>query len=503
MSLSQELIEALAVPALCRCLTGRPEDLRKLLVLEKTPYPSPVLRAFLKRLSRDLENGSGVFRDLLLRIGRFANPTTREKLIANILFHWLVKGAGTRTRIRSEGMWPPFLVAFSPTMRCNLKCTGCYSGLYSKDGELSEQELDRLFTECKDLGDYFIVLTGGEPYLMKESLLRLFRKHSNTFFLTYTNGTRFDPRLVDELAKLGNVAPAISLEGFERETDARRGAGVFARILRGMELLREKGVLFGFSVTYTSENVDVVTDDRFIEFMLDQGALFAWYFMFLPIGQDPVLALVPSPEQRVHCGRRVAELRKKYGLFMADFWNDGPAVGGCLGGARRFMHVLNSGRVEACVFAHFGVDNIREKTLLEAANSPFFRAIREAFPYNETGNLKRPCMIIDNPQVLRDLVDQFMVPQGHPHSEDIIRDPVVMKWVGDNAEKLKELTEPEWLSMIENPESRWYKEKDEYKNLFTFGKIGGTSYCAARSFPLRSSAARANERTAEFEKHGL
>jgi hypothetical protein len=89
-----------------------------------------------------------------------------------------------------------------------------------------------------------------------------------------------------------------------------------------------------------------------------------------------------------------------------------------------------------------------------------------------------------------------MVPQGHPHSEDIIRDPVVMKWVDDNAAKLKELTEPEWLSMIENPESRWYKEKDEYKNLFTFGKMGGTSDCAAQSFPLRSSAARANERTA-------
>ncbi len=484
MSLSQEFLEALAVPALCRFLTGRPEDLRKLLVLEKIPYPSPVLRAFLRRLSRDLENGSGMFRDLLLRIGRFANPTTREKLIANILFHWLVKGAGTRTRIRSEGMWPPFLVAFSPTMRCNVKCTGCYSGLYSKDGELTEQELDRLFRECKELGVYFVVLTGGEPYLMKESLLRLFRKHNDIFFLTFTNGTRFDSPLVDELAELGNVAPAVSLEGFERETDGRRGAGVFARILRGMELLREKGGLFGFSVTYTSENVDVVTDDRFIEFMLGQGALFAWYFMFMPIGQDPVLALVPSPEQRVRCGRRVAELRRKYGLFMADFWNDGPAVAGCLGGARRFMHVLNSGRVEACVFAHFGVDNIREKTLLEAANSPFFRAIREAFPYNETGNLKRPCMIIDNPQVLRNLVNQFMVPQGHPHSEDIIHDPVVMKFVDDNAAKLKELTEPEWLSMIENPESRWYKEKDEYKNLFTFGKIGSTRYSAAQMISL-------------------
>ncbi len=473
MSLSRELLEALAVPALCRCLTGRPEDLRRLLVLEKVPYPSPLLRAFLKRLSRDLDAGTGIFLNLLLRVGRLANPMAKEKLIKNLLFHWVVKGASIRTRIRSEGTWPPFLVAFSPTMRCNLNCTGCYSGFYSKDGELSEEELDRLFLECTSLGDYFIVLTGGEPYLMKEALLRLFRKHQDIFFLTYTNGTRFDPALVDELAGLGNVAPAISLEGFERETDARRGAGVYARILRGMELLREKGVLFGFSVTYTSENVDVVTDDRFIEFMLDQGALFAWYFMFMPIGKDPVLGLVPSPEQRIHCGRRVAELRKKYGLFMADFWNDGPAVAGCLAGARRFMHVLNSGRVEACVFAHFGVDNIREKSLLEAANSPFFRAIREAFPYNETGNLKRPCILLDNPQVLRKLVDEFVVPQGHPHSEDIVRNPLVTGWVDLYAEKLKELTEPAWLDMIEDPESRWYKEKDEYKNLFTFGKMGG------------------------------
>jgi hypothetical protein len=32
-----------------------------------------------------------------LRIGRLANPASREKLIANLLFHWLVKGAGTGT----------------------------------------------------------------------------------------------------------------------------------------------------------------------------------------------------------------------------------------------------------------------------------------------------------------------------------------------------------------------------------------------------------------------
>ena len=179
-----------------------------------------------------------------------------------------------------------------------------------------------------------------------------------------------------------------------------------------MDLLRSRGVLFGISVTYASDNVGVLTDDRFIESMIDRGALFAWYFMFLPVGKDPVLELVPTPEQRIQCGRRVAEMRRKYGLFMADFWNDGPAVAGCLAGARRYMHILNSGRVEACVFAHFGVDNIREKSLLEAANSPFFNAIREAFPFNETANLKRPCMITDNPHALRKLVNEYVTAKG-------------------------------------------------------------------------------------------
>lgn len=470
MSLTQELIKALAVPSLCRCLTGRPEDLRRLLVLEKVPFPSPLLRAFLARLSRDLEAGGGIFSDLLIRIGRLANPRARRMLVRNLIFHWGVKGAGIRTRIRKTGKWVPFVVAMSPTMRCNLHCRGCYSGLYSRDGELSEADLDRLFEECKSIGNYFVVISGGEPFLLKDSLLRLFRKHQDMYFLIFTNGTRIDEQLAADLGRLGNVAPAISLEGFEAETDRRRGTGTYARILRAMDLLRNNGVPFGISVTYTSENLDVVTSDAFLEFMLDRGALFAWYFMFLPVGNDPVLELVPTPEQRLRCGKRVAGMRKKHGVFIADFWNDGPAVAGCMAGARRYMHVLNSGRVEACVFAHFGVDNIREKSLLEAANSPFFNAIRNAFPFNETGNLKRPCIVIDNPRVLRNLVREHAIRPSHPGAGALIEDPKVAAWVDNYAERFKQLTEPDWLRMIEDPESRWYKEKYEYRNLFTFGK---------------------------------
>ncbi len=122
------------------------------------------------------------------------------------------------------------------------------------------------------------------------------------------------------------------------------------------------------------------------------------------------------------------------------------------------------------MFAHFGVDNIRDTTLLDAANSPFFRAIRQAFPYNTSANLKRPCLIMDNPSVLRRVVDQHVVAQGHPHAEDLLRDSTVRQWVDAYAERLEQLTEPAWQETIRNPESRWFREEPEFGHLFRFGR---------------------------------
>jgi hypothetical protein len=114
------------------------------------------------------------------------------------------------------------------------------------------------------------------------------------------------------------------------------------------------------------------------------------------------------------------------------------------------------------------MDNIRDKSILEAANSPFFKAIRREFPYNQEGNLKRPCMIIDNPEVLRKVVQNHLAPEGHEHSEDIIRDPEVVAWVDDYARRFKNLVDPIWLEMIQDPNYRWYREGADYRNLFRF-----------------------------------
>jgi len=448
---------------IARSLTGKSADLERLIRIARRIPMTVAARRFFDTLELSLSRRDALC-ELFLRIGRQLSPACRRRIAGNLIYNEFIAGYRIRRAHSTGGNWVPGFFVMSPTMRCTLSCRGCYSGIYPKDETLSFEEMDRILGEARALGIYFVVISGGEPYLLADQLLRLFEKHDDMFFLTYTNGTLLDEALCRQLARLGNVAPGISVEGFERETEERRGPGVFSKVVKAMELLRREGVLFGFSATATRENVDTITSDEFVRFYLSKGALFGWYFLFLPVGADPVIELAPTPEQRVEMGKRVSRLRRDYPIFLGDFWNDGPAVGGCMAGGRHYFHILNNGNVEPCVFCHFSSDNIRGKTLLEVANSPFFRAIRREFPYNATGNLLRPCMIIDNPQVLRKLVEEYVIPAGHENADAIVRDQEAVAWADAYSERMAELTEQLWEAMVSDPLSRWYREGPEYRD---------------------------------------
>jgi MoaA/NifB/PqqE/SkfB family radical SAM enzyme len=448
--------------AIARSLTGKPADLRRLIAMARRVPTTVAARRFFDLLDASLANEDAMAQ-LFMRIGRQLSLDSRRRIASNLIFNEFTTGYNIRRAHSSRGDWVPAFFVMSPTMRCTLSCRGCYSGIYPKDESLSYEEMDRILEEARQLGIYFVVISGGEPYLIADQLQRLFRRHDDMYFLTYTNGTLIDRALARELARLGNVAPGISVEGFERETEQRRGAGVFSKVVRAMELLRQEGVLFGFSATATRDNLDTITSDEFVRFYLEKGALFGWYFLFLPVGSDPVIELSPTPEQRVEMGKRISRLRGSFPIFLGDFWNDGPAVGGCMAGGRTYLHILNNGNVEPCVFCHFSSDNIKGKTLLEVANSPFFKAIRQEFPFNETGNLLRPCMIIDNPRVLRKLVREYVIPAGHDNADAIVNDPDVVAWADGYSARMAELTDPQWEKMINDPDSRWYRDGPEYR----------------------------------------
>ncbi len=341
----------------------------------------------------------------LKRALRRANPQCRNKIIENLIINEMVRGQAQRNWVTEQlGYEIPLLLVLSPTMRCRLRCYGCYSAEYARNSDLEYPVLDRLVGEAKSLGDYFMVISGGEPFIY-EGIWDLWRKHDDVYFQVYTSGVELDEHNVARLAELGNVMPCISIEGFEAETDRRRGRGHFQRLLKVFARLREAGVPFGFSATATRENNELITSDELVRFYSEQGAWVGWYFQYMPIGRAPALELLPTPAQRLARYHRLQALRESEDILLADFWNDGPLVGGCIAGGRRYLHVNNAGDVEPCVFCQLSTDNIHDRSLLEILRtSRLLAAIRKRQPYSD--NYLRPCMIIDNPQVLQDVVDE-------------------------------------------------------------------------------------------------
>jgi len=370
-----------------------------------------------KRLRELFEQGHPaaiLIKDVLNRL----SPNAREKLIRNLFINAFLTGINRRKQIlEEEGFQPPQFIVISPTMRCNLKCPGCYAGEYEQDVGLPFELIDRILTECKELGMYFNTMSGGEVFTRKD-IFDIWKKHDDMYFQVYTNGTMINEKVADKLAELGNVAPMISLEGFEKETDERRGKGTFARIMKAMDLLRERGLVFGASITETRENMDIIGSYEFVDMVIEKGALVMWYFQYIPIGRFPSVDIMPTPAQRDWLRRRIQEIRDSRPIFIGDFWNDGPYVKGCIAGGREYLHINSNGDVEPCVFTHFAVDNIKDKSLKEVINSPFMRGIRKLQPYRE--NLLTPCMIIDNPEILRRVVNEFHARPTHEGAETII-----------------------------------------------------------------------------------
>jgi MoaA/NifB/PqqE/SkfB family radical SAM enzyme len=352
-------------------------------------------------------------------------------------------GAKKRDEILArEGVKPPFNFLISPTMRCNLRCVGCYAANYSPDDDLELEVIDRVINEGKELGIYFVTTLGGEPFI-RDDMWNVYRKHNDVLFQVFTNATLIDEEAATRLGRLGNVFPVISIEGFEEETDARRGQGTFQKIVAAMDHLRKAGVLFGFSAMLTRNNVDAIISDEFNDMLIANGCLFGWHFLYIPVGRDPDSSLMPTPEQRERIRiQGAARIRKQKPLLICDFWNDAPYVGGCIAGGRYYFHINAHGDVEPCIFVHFALDNIKNKSLWEAVRSPFFEAIRARQPYHH--NLLRPCMIIDHPTILREVCNECHPYPTHPGSESVVTS--MCGALDQYASGVAEILDPPWQS---------------------------------------------------------
>ena len=291
--------------------------------------------------------------------------------------------AASRRRLEAEDAGehvPPFLIA-SITSECNLHCAGCYSRCNHATvdeapvEQLSAEEWARIFTEADEMGISFILLAGGEP-LLRRDILEAAGRHSNILFPIFTNGTFIDRKYFELFDQKRNLLPVMSIEGEREITDARRGKGVYDRLIKNMDEFRERGLIFGASVTVTTENIREVSSQDFLKKLSDRGCKVVIFVEFVPVTEESS-ELAPGDAEREYLRQEIARLREEHPeMVYISFPGDEKSSGGCVAAGRGFFHINSHGGAEPCPFSPYSDVNIKNTSLKEAMHSPLFTALR-------------------------------------------------------------------------------------------------------------------------------
>ncbi len=381
------------------------ENLNKILNVSEKFLTNPRDIKVLHILKSTLNDEESNWKQLTDRFFEQTNLNSQKKFINNFLINSNVYGTQLRNEKKADlEVSIPWAILMDPTSRCNLKCTGCWAANYDQKDDLSYETMNRIVNEGKELGIYVYLFSGGEPFIKINEILKLCEEHQDCYFTCFTNGTLITKEVAKKIAEVGNFAPGISIEGFEKDTDFRRGNGTYKKVLQGMDNLKEAGVIFGTSMCYHHYNYKEIVSEEFIDFLIDKGAYFVWLFTYMPIGKDADIDLCVRPDERAYMYRKVHALRNEKPIFLMDFWNDGEYVNGCIAGGRQYFHINAHGDVEPCAFVHYSDTNIKNVSLIEALNSNIFKAYQKRQPFNE--NHLRPCPILDNPNYIVEIVNE-------------------------------------------------------------------------------------------------
>ena len=151
---------------------------------------------------------------------------------------------------KARGGRMPVNATIEVTHRCPLNCSHCYNNLPVGDREAIRRELTteehcRVIDEIADAGGLWLLFTGGEIFA-REDFLEIYTHAKNRGFLItlFTNGTQITPAIADYLKEWRPFAIEITIYGRTRETYERLTgvAGSFDRCMRGIRLLKERGL---------------------------------------------------------------------------------------------------------------------------------------------------------------------------------------------------------------------------------------------------------------------
>ena len=319
-----------------------------------------------------------VVKDIL----KATNKNPRESAFM-LRFAKASKAASRKRKFAQDKGWhiPPFLIA-SITSQCNLHCAGCYSRHNhatddgAPDSQLTGEEWLKIFREAEKLGISFILLAGGEPMLRRD-VIEAAGQMINILFPIFTNGIFVDNKYLKLFDEKRNLVPIMSIEGNKEITDARRGPGVYDKLIRSMDEFHKRNLIFGASITVTTENIREVTTDSFLKTLSERGCKAVVFVEYVPVTEDSK-DLAIGDEDRQYLHREIDRLRKESPeMVYISFPGDEKSSGGCVAAGRGFFHINSKGGAEPCPFSPYSDINVRDTSLKHAIQSPLFRKLRE------------------------------------------------------------------------------------------------------------------------------
>jgi len=303
---------------------------------------------------------------------------------------------------------PPFMVSYSITTKCNLKCKHCYSESVEQAApdELSTEEALHLVDDLSRWGIGLLIIDGGEP-LCREDLLDIVRYASSKGIRTTigSNGTLIDEAMARKMVDAGVMAVAISVDGVDAVThDSFRGVdGAFEQTLRGIEACRNSGLPFQLNMVIRKDNLSQLED--MLRLAVDLGANAAEVFDLVAAGRakNECKELVLSLEERKVAMERLAEAQEDYPIvirvpgcpiypliiqeknikpkhFPAEMLRRIPYYGrGCAAGMPMgYVMVLSNGEENPCMLLQVNLGNIREQSIMSIwKSSPTLTKLRQ------------------------------------------------------------------------------------------------------------------------------
>lgn len=309
-----------------------------------------------------------------------------------------------RKRWGKKGVQVPPMLIYSVTAKCNLDCQGCYAKILHapQNGEFDAQRFTKVINEADQIGVSYILVAGGEPF-MRPELLDVTAQHPNIIFTPFTNGLLINDSHIRKMRQQRHVVPIVSFEGYEFETDKRRGSGVYENALQLVEKFKENGIYYGVSITATRNNLDTVTSKAFIGRLAEAGCKIFFFINFIPAAENSD-HLVMTQEQVNRLNTIMADYRKRFQALFLAFPGSEIDLGGCLAAGKGFVHINPAGEVQPCPFSPYSDSSLKDMSFIEALQSPLLITIREnADRLDETNGI---CALWQNREWVASLVER-------------------------------------------------------------------------------------------------